>query len=367
VDRLLAGSWRYVAGGGPDLPAHTMTFTPFGDLVHSALFEEGVESRVLLMYEVDGDTLVLDHPGAPEPERRPYVVSGDELRIGAEDPTVFHREPHDEASDPDAYMLALASAALHRALATASESASEAEAEGFVPFLISDSAKARQIRRILAQDVHVARATAQDTLTKLGTSIRAAAFAFQGVVEIEGEPFDAAVVEVSQRGRLYGLLLGQPFGRNEEGHLVRVTNLDVETNENWFEVEPPALSPRKTVKKDAAKKTASKKAPAKKAVAKKAPARKAATKKAPARKASAKKAVAKKASAKKAVAKKAPAKKAVAKKASAKKAVAKKAPAKKAVAKKAVAKKAFAKKAFAKKAPAKKAPAKKAVARKATK
>jgi hypothetical protein len=163
VDRLLAGSWRYVAGGGPDLPAHTMTFTPFGDLVHSVLVEEGVESRVLLMYEVDGGTLVLDQPGAPEPERRPYVVEGDELRIGAEDPAVFHREPHDEASDPDAYMLALASAALHRALASASESASEAE--GFMPFLIADSAEARQVRRILAPDVHVARAAAQDTVT----------------------------------------------------------------------------------------------------------------------------------------------------------------------------------------------------------
>ena len=130
-------------------------------------------------------------------------------------------------------------------------------------------------------------------------------------MEIEGEPFDAAVVEVSQRGRLYGLLLGQPFGRNEEGHLVRVTDLDVETNENWFEVEPPAPRPRKT-----AKKAAKKQAPAKKkAVAKKAPAKKAASKKAPA-----KKAVAKKSPAKKAVAKKAPAKKAVAKKASSRKA-----------------------------------------------
>jgi hypothetical protein len=320
-----------------------MTFTPFGDLVHSVLVEEGVESRVLLMYEVDGDLLVLDQPGAPEPERRSFVVDGDELRIGVEEPTVFAREPHDEASDPDAYMLALASAALHRALATASESATEAE--GFVPFLISDSADARQIRRILAPDVHVARAAAQDIVTKLGTDVRAAAFAFQGVVEIEGEPFDAAVVEVSQRGRLYGLLLGQPFGRNEEGHLVRVTDLDVETNENWFEVEQPEEEPRKT-----AKKAASKKAVAKKAVAKKAVAKKAVAKKAPAKKAVAKKAASKKAPAKKAVAKKAPAKKAVAKKAVAKKAVAKKA-----VAKKAVAKKAPAKKAIARKAPSRKA------------
>ena len=300
-----------MAGGGPDLPAHTMTFTPFGDLVHSVLVEEGVESRVLLMYEEDGGTLVMDQPGAPEPERRPYVVEGDELRIGAKDPTVFHREPHDEASDPDAYMLALASAALHRALASASEST---EAEGFVPFLIADSAEARQVRRILAPDVHVARAAAQDTVTKLGTDVRAAAFAFQGVVEIEGEPFDAAVVEVSQRGRLYGLLLGQPFGRNEEGHLVRVTDLDVETNENWFEVEPPALRPRKTVKK-----AVSKKAPAKKPVAKKAPA-----KKAPARKVASKKAVAKKTPAKKAPAKKSTAKKALAKKVVAKKATSRK-------------------------------------------
>jgi len=323
-----------------------MTFTPFGDLVHSALYEDGVESRVLLMYEVDGDTLVLDQPGAPEPERRPFVVEGDELRIGAEDPAVFRREPHDEASDPDAYMLALASAALHRALASASESASEAE--GFVPFLISDSAEARQVRRILAPDVHVARAAAQDTVTKLGADVRAAAFAFQGVVEIEGEPFDAAVIEVSQRGRLYGLLLGQPFGRNEEGHLVRVTDLDVETNENWFEVEPPALRPRKT-------KTA-KKAVSKKAASKKAPAKKAGSKKAPAKKAVAKKAVAKKAVAKKAASKKAPAKRAVARKAASKKAPAKKA----------IAKKAPAKKAASKRAPAKKAPAKKAVARKAT-
>jgi Histone H1-like nucleoprotein HC2 len=326
VDRLLAGSWRYVAGGGESLPAHTMTFTPFGDLVQSSLGEEGVESRVLLMYEVDGDALVLDHPGAPEPERRPYVVDGDELRLGGpDDLTTFHREPEDELSDPDAYMLALASGALHLALSSVVES----ETESFDAFLISDTLEARKVRRILAPDVHIARAAAQNTMTTLGPDVRAAAFAFQGVVEIEGEPFDAAVVEVSQRGRLYGLLLGQPFGRNEEGHLVRVTDLDVETNENWFEVdhtdedegeeededEEEGEEPRKPAKK----KVVAKKAIAKKAVAKKAIAKKSVAKKAVAKKAVAKKAVAKKAVAKKAVAKKAVAKKAVAKKPAAKK------------------------------------------------
>ncbi len=275
-----------MAGGGPDLPAHTMTFTPFGDLVHSVLGEEGVESRVLFMYEVDGDTLVLDHPGTPEPERRPFVVDGDELRIGTEDPTVLHREPDDELSDPDAYMLALASAALHRALSTASES------ESFMPFLISDSPDARQVHRITAPDVHTARSAAQNTMTTLGPDVRGAAFAFQGVVEIEGEAFDAAVVEVSQRGRLYGLLLGQPFGRNEEGHLVRVTDLDVETNENWFEVDHSEEETRKPAKK----KAASKKAVAKKAVAKKAAPKKPVAKKAAAKKKAAKKAIASKAS-----------------------------------------------------------------------
>jgi chemotaxis protein histidine kinase CheA len=338
---MLAGSWRYVVGGDPDLPDHTMTFTPFGDLVQSVLVEEGVQSRVLQMYEIEGDMLVIDHPGVPEQDRRPYVVDADELRLGAEDPAVFRREPDDHASDPDAYMLALASAALHRALSQASE------AETFVPFLISDDPETRTIRRILAPDVHVARGAAQNTMSTLGPDVRAAAFAFQGVVEIGGEAFDAAVVEVSQRGRLYGLLLGQPFGRDEEGHLVRVDELDVQTNENWFEVDHTEEKPRKKPKKPAAKKAVAKKAPAKKAVAKKAVAKKAVAKKAPA-----KKAVAKKAVAKKAVAKKAPAKKAVAKKAPAKKAVAKKAPAKKkAVAKKAPAKK----KAVAKKAPARKA------------
>lgn len=336
MDRLLAGSFRYVTGGGPEITPHTMTFTPFGDLVQSMLGEEGVESRVLLMYEVEGDTLVLDLPSAPEPERHPFVLEGDELRLGDEAPRILHREPEDELSDPDAYMLALASAALHRALSSAAES------ESFVPFLISDSPDARQVRRILAPDVHVARAAAQDTMGQLSADVRAAAFAFQGVVEIEGEAFDAAVVEVSQRGRLYGLLLGQPFGRNEDGHLVRITELDVETNENWFEVEHPPRKARKTAKKAVAKKSPAKKAPAKKAVAKKAPA----------------KSAAKKAVAKKAPAKKAPAKKVVVKKAPGKKAVAKKSPAKKVVAKKAVAK-SPAKKAIAKKAPAKKAAAKK--------
>ena len=350
MDRMLAGSWRYVVGGGPDLPDHTMTFTPFGDLVQSVLVEEGVESRVLLMFEVEGDTLVMDQPGAPEPDRKPYVVDADELRLGAEDPAVYRREPDGHASDPDAYMLALASAALHRALSQASES------ETFVPFLISDDPETRTIRRIIAPDVHVARAAAQNTMTTLGSEVGAAAFAFQGVVEIEGEAFDAAVVEVSQRGRLYGLLLGQPFGRNEDGHLVRISDLDVQTNENWFEVEHPAEQKRKASKK----KAVAKKAPTKKAVAKKAVAKKAVAKKAPAKKAVAKKAVAKKAIAKKAIAKKAPAKKAVAKKAPAKKAVAKKAVAKKAPAKKAVAKKAVARKAPAKKAVAKKASGKKA-------
>jgi histone H1-like nucleoprotein HC2 len=341
VDRMLAGSWRYVVGGGPDLPDHTMTFTPFGDLVQSVLVEEGVESRILLMYEIEGDTLVMDQPGAPEPDRKPYVVDTDELRLGTDDPAVFRREPEGHASDPDAYMLALASAALHRALSQASES------ETFVPFLISDNPETRTVRRILAPDVHIARAAAQNTMTTLGPDVRAAAFAFQGVVEIEGEAFDAAVVEVSQRGRLYGLLLGQPFGRNEEGHLVRITDLDVETNENWFEVDHPEEKPRKPSKKKPA---------AKKAVAKKAVAKKAVAKKPAAKKAVAKKAVAKKTPAKKAAAKKASAKKSVAKKPAAKKAVAKKAPAKKkAVAKKAVAKKAPAKKAVAKKAPSRKA------------
>ncbi len=350
MDRMLAGSWRYVVGGGPDLPDHTMTFTPFGDVVQSVLVEEGVESRLLQMYEIEGDTLVFDQPGAPEPDRKPYVVDADELRLGTDDPAVFRREPDDNASDPDAYMLALASAALHRALSQASE------AESFVPFLISDDPETRTIRRILAPDVHVARAAAQNTMTTLGPDVRAAAFAFQGVVEVEGEAFDAAVVEVSQRGRLYGLLLGQPFGRNDEGHLVRISDLDVETNENWFEVDHPAEKKRKPAKKAASKK----KAVAGKAPAKKAPAKKAPAKKAPAKKAVAKKAVAKKSPAKKAVAKKAVAKKSPAKKAPAKKAVAKKSPAKKAPAKKAVAKKAIAKKAPAKKAAAKKSPGRKA-------
>jgi hypothetical protein len=309
------------------------------------LVEEGVQSRVLLMYEIDGDTLVMDQPGAPEPDRKPYVVDADELRLGVEDPAVFRREPEGHASDPDAYMLALASAALHRALSQASES------ETFVPFLISDDAETRTIRRIIAPDVHVARAAAQNTMTTLGPEVRAAAFAFQGVVEIEDEAFDAAVVEVSQRGRLYGLLLGQPFGRNEEGHLVRISDLDVETNENWFEVEHLAEEKPKASKKKAA---AKKKAPAKKAVAKKAVAKKSPAKKAPAKKAVAKKAVAKKAPAKKPVAKKSPAKKAVAKKAVAKKAVAKKSPAKKPVGKKPVGKKPVAKKPVAKKASARK-------------
>jgi hypothetical protein len=335
VDRMLAGSWRYVVGGGPDLPDHTMTFTPFGDLVQSVLVEEGVESRVLLMYEVDGDTLVMDQPNALEPERKAYVVDADELRIGADDAAVYRREPEGAVSDPDAYMLALASAALHRALSQASD------AESFVPFLISDDPVNRTVRRILAPDVHVARGAAQNEMKKLSADTHAAAFA--GVVEIEGEAFDAAVVEVSQRGRLYGLLLGQPFGRNEEGHLVRITDLDVETNENWFEVDHPAEKQRKpAAKKPAAKKKAvAKKAVAKKAVAKKAVAKKAVAKKAVAKKPAAKKAVAKKAVAKKSTAKKAVAKKPVAKKAVAKKAVAKKKPA----AKKAVAKKASSRKA----------------------
>jgi len=328
VDRMLAGSWRYVVGGDPDLPDHTMTFTPFGDLVQSVLVEEGVQNRVLQMYEIEGDTLVIDQPGAPEQDRRTYVVDDDELRLGADDPAVYRREPDDHASDPDAYMLAIASAALHRALSSASES----ESEAFVPFLISDDAETRTIRRILAPDVHVARAAAQNTMATLGPDVRGAAFAFQGVAEIEGEAFDAAVVEVSQRGRLYGLLLGQSFDRDDEGHLIRVGDLDVDTNENWFDVDHPAEEPRKPAKKAAAKKAAAKKAVAKKAVAKKAVAKK---------KVAAKKAVVKKAVAKKAVAKKPVAKKPVAKKAPAKKkAVVKKAPAKK---------KAFAKKAVAKK------------------
>ena len=334
MDRMLAGSWRYVVGGGPDLPDHTMTFTPFGDLVQSVLVEEGVESRVLLMYEIEGDTLVMDQPGALEPDRKPYVVDADELRLGVEDPAVFRREPEGHASDPDAYMLALASAALHRALSQASD------AETFVPFLISDDPETRTIRRIIAPDVHVARAAAQNTMTTLGPEVRAAAFAFQGVVEIEDEAFDAAVVEVSQRGRLYGLLLGQPFGRNEEGHLVRISDLDVETNENWFEVEHPAEKKRKAPKK---------KAPAKKAVAKQSPV---------------KKPVAKKPVAKKPVAKKPVTKKPVTKKLVAKKASAKRPAAKKAIAKKAAAKKAVAKKAVPKKAPAREAAASKAARRK---
>jgi hypothetical protein len=315
---MLAGSWRYVVGGGPDLPDHTMTFTPFGDLVQSVLVEEGVESRILLMYEVDGDTLVMDQPNALEPERKAYVVDADELRIGADDPAVYRREPHGSVSDPDAYMLALASAALHRALSQASD------AESFVPFLISDDLENRTVRRILAPDVHVARGAAQNTMTTLGADVHAAAFAFQGVVEIEGEAFDAAVVEVSQRGRLYGLLLGQPFGRNEEGHLVRITDLDVETNENWFEVDHPSEKKRKPAKKAVAKKPA-----AKKTVAKKASVKKVATKKSATKKAATKKAAAKRPAAKKAIAKKAVAKKTAVKRPSGNKAVAKKAVTKK--------------------------------------
>ena len=340
-----------MAGGGPDLPAHTMTFTPFGDLVQSVLGEEGVESRVLLMYEVDGETLVLDQPGAPKPERRPFVVDGDELRIGTEDPKVLHREPDDELSDPDAYMLALASAALHRALSPASES------ESFVPFLISDSPDARQVRRIIAPDVHVARAAAQNTMATLGPDVRGAAFAFQGVVEIEGEAFDAAVIEVSQRGRLYGLLLGQPFGRNEEGHLVRVTDLDVETNENWFEVDHPEEETREPAKKKAAPK---------KAAAKKPTAKRPAAKKAASKKPVAKKAVAKKAAAKRPAAKRPAAKRPAAKRPAAKKLVAKRPAAKKLVGKRPAAKKAAPKKRVAKKAVTKKTAAKKAIARKAS-
>ena len=69
------------------------------------------------------------------------------------------------------------------------------------------------------------------------------------------------------------------------------------------EKTPEADEPKKTVKKEVAKKTEEKKVPAEKAAAKKAPAKKAAAKKAPAKKAAAKKAPAKKAAVKKASAK----------------------------------------------------------------
>jgi len=76
--------------------------------------------------------LVIDHPGAPEQDPRPYVVDADELRLGADDRPCTAASPTITLDSRTRTCWRSPAGDADRALSSAAES----QSESFVPFLI---------------------------------------------------------------------------------------------------------------------------------------------------------------------------------------------------------------------------------------
>ncbi|HEX2684280.1 MAG TPA: hypothetical protein VHL77_10120, partial [Ferruginibacter sp.] len=79
----LLGIWKADASHSPTIDNFgnaTMEIKPDGQLVYS-IFEDGVDQRMLLTYEIDGNFLVTDQPSAPKKERTEFCIVDGKLEL----------------------------------------------------------------------------------------------------------------------------------------------------------------------------------------------------------------------------------------------------------------------------------------------
>jgi hypothetical protein len=82
----LIGTWKSDATDAATMETFgnvTMEFRNNGELVYS-VFEGGKEQRILMTYEVDGNTLITDQPNSPQKEKTEFLLIGDRLELNYE-------------------------------------------------------------------------------------------------------------------------------------------------------------------------------------------------------------------------------------------------------------------------------------------
>lgn len=217
----LVGRWK-----SDDL---SMEFTPHGDLVYTT-FESGqITGRILLVYRIEGQSLVTDQLSSPREERTLFRVDGDQLMLGeATNNKVLLREAPEASSDPDAYMLAIGSFAIGHALASVHPDGP------FTPFLVTDNLQGRSLIRFVASSPENARAEAEKHTVAARGQIIACAYISDGYAALENGRFDAVLAEVSQNFHGDGLLLVQPY-RLERNLARRAGRMVMQANRSWLQ------------------------------------------------------------------------------------------------------------------------------------
>jgi hypothetical protein len=229
MEKLLVGRWRLSTNDSravEEFGDHSMEFTPFGDLVYTTFEAGSITGRMLLVYRVEGNTLVTDQPSLPREERTPFRIENDALVLGiGREQSILVREKPQTPSDPLAYMLAIGNFAVNHGLDSAHRGSP------FTPFLVIDMEQGRSLTRFVTDTPEKAHTQAQMSVTD--NHPRACAYAYDGYVTVEEGRFDAVLVEVSQYGLPNGLLLAQPYTFKNK-HTGRAGRMIMQTNQSWL-------------------------------------------------------------------------------------------------------------------------------------
>jgi len=79
-----------------------------------------------------------------------------------------------------------------------------------IPFVVFEGGSERKLQRFVAQQLEQSLAQARAAVEKFSLDVQAYAIAHDGFVTVNGERFDAILVEASERGRR-GVVLGQRY------------------------------------------------------------------------------------------------------------------------------------------------------------
>ena len=211
----LIGRWRLAVD---DLAArrrygeHALELTAHGDLVQSTVTPGGL-TRVLLTWRLEGDVLVTDQPSASKIERLVVsILPGGQLMVG-EGPLAsrYVRDDDTFGLDPEARVFALAGTALRHAVASAGMGGT------FTPFLMTQTETKMDLIRIADHSAERAERAGRSQAGQLLDDVQLCAWTYDGLLDVDGEQFDAAFAMVSVRGGFKSKILAMRYRVGPDG------------------------------------------------------------------------------------------------------------------------------------------------------
>jgi len=180
----LAGSWRIATPTEPrarTYGAHAYYFSPHGELVLSTGTREK-QQRILLTWREHLGHVVIDQPSAPAEERMPLVRASEvTMQLGS---SWYLRETGPMFDEEAASWALVAGGAWH--------GIASAHLDGpFNPFLLLETGRERQLRRILSASYAEAEESARDILAR--EAYERAVWVRDGRATLDGVKTDAII------------------------------------------------------------------------------------------------------------------------------------------------------------------------------